>query len=509
MSDYSNALRGRDHDHDHDHDGDDHRHWRRHDDDDHGHGHGQAKKNAVTLTGTTLNFNRAGDYTIDTSNPNKVVIRYEGDQALKLTAAQFAAITNYNLANPNAELHIQASLLNGDTVTGPGYLNIKGLTFTEASASGSFEVSHNIDAALGSLLSTQGVEHVMSHLRVNGSERSAFMAVWDYLDDQYVAGGNYYNIPLNEAFVRLGVEYALYLNDGGHPLIDITAKFIADGPDADALPERDQSMHDNLLGNINTGSIESRNFPDALEAELIALVPPGYGDRPVYSGNADAVGGAGHDGARAFDYDRGWDRPDWTDRDYNAVIDPAASRDGPDPDTFDDEMYYGNGNPNDDWNVIRHEGAGVELGLKIKHRGGDEYPEASIDANGVAHYYVLPGTSPSHSGRAEWNFDFSATRLASGQDETFTYKVEIDTDPGPGESWLTVYSSDGIQTEDVTADIFQDSSNYAFYAAGIDIDPNAPGIQPYAFGPGEFNIRLTAFSGSEIILVNEVVVHVV
>jgi hypothetical protein len=499
MSGYNNRSRdSNNHDRDYERD-DDFRHWRRHDD--HDHGHGNNKKAAVTLTGTTLNLNRAGDYTIDTSQPNKVVIRYEGDQALKLTTAQFTAITNFNLANPNAELHIKAGLLNGDTVTGPGYLNIKGLSFTEASASGSFETSHNVDAALGSLLSTQGVEHVMSHLRVNGSERSAFMAVWDYLDDQYVAGGNYYNIPLNEAFVRLGVEYALYLNDGGTPLIDITAKFTADGADADTLPERNQSMHDNLLGNINTGSIQARDFPDALETELLALVPPGYGDRPWFSGEDHDVGGAAHDGARAFDYDRGWDRPDWTDRDYNALIDPAA-RDG-------SSMYYGTGNPVDDWNVIRHEGAGVELGLKIKHREGDEYPEASIDANGVAHYTVASGPQPGNPSRAEWNFDFSATRLASGQDETFTYKVEVDLDPGPGETWYTLFTSAAPGDSDVSADIFQNSGNYAFYAAGIDTDPGTPGIQPYAFGPAEFNIRITAYDGSDVVLVNEVVVHVI
>jgi hypothetical protein len=337
------------------------------------------------------------------------------------------------------------------------------------------------------------------------------MAVWDYLDDQYVAGANYYNLPLNETFTRLGIEYAEWLDEGHRPLSFVTAKYQADSPtDGNSLPDRVQSMHDNLLGNISTASIQDRNFPDALEAELIASVPPGYGDRPWYGGYDYQMGGERHDGARAFDYDRGWDRPDWTDRDYNALIDPAASRDSTsDADTIDDQMYYGAGNPNDDWNVIRHEGAGVELGLKIKHRGGDEYPEASIDANGVAHYTVSSGPQPGNPARAEWNFDFAATRLASGQDETFTYKLEIDLDPGPGETWYTVYSSAAPLDSYVDANTFQNSSNYGFYAAGIDTDPNTPGIQPYAFGPGEFNIRLSAYEGGDLILVNEVVVHVV
>src|SRR3712207_7191530 len=50
------------------------------------------------------------------------------------------------------------------------------------------------------------------------SRADTFKVLFDYLDDAYVAGNNYYNIPLNEAFVRLGVEYTEYLADGGEAL---------------------------------------------------------------------------------------------------------------------------------------------------------------------------------------------------------------------------------------------------------------------------------------------------
>ncbi len=60
---------------------------------------------------------------------------------------------------------------------------------------------------------------------------------WDNLDDNYTSSG-YYSTPVNELFVRLGVEYAEYLKEGGAPLFNVTAKFTADGGDVGANPDR-------------------------------------------------------------------------------------------------------------------------------------------------------------------------------------------------------------------------------------------------------------------------------
>ncbi|SSW89296.1 T1SS-143 domain-containing protein, partial [Rhodopseudomonas pentothenatexigens] len=90
-----------------------------------------------------------------------------------------------------------------------------------------------------------------------GDTAKAITAVWDYLDDVYTsAGPNQINV--NEAFVRLGVEYAAYVKAGGMPLVDVTAKFTADGADAGTLPDRLQSLHDNLLGNLQTAALDQR-----------------------------------------------------------------------------------------------------------------------------------------------------------------------------------------------------------------------------------------------------------
>ncbi|HEX8193226.1 MAG TPA: hypothetical protein VF552_10025 [Allosphingosinicella sp.] len=446
-----------------------------------------ASKATVKVAGNTLTFTQAGVYTIEYLPSGHVQIKLDGGKATVIKADEYAAVSNFAFAP-------------GATLNSP--LHVNGVTFTEAGPGGQFE-ANNISADLiGTLITQKGIAWVADNLVINGSQADTFKVLWDYLDDAYVAGQNYYNLPLNETFVRLGVAYAEYLEEGGQPLTFVTAKYTADNADAGFVPQREQSMHDNLLGNLEPLSINDKfGANPALKAELLALIPDEYEARARYSGDESARGGAAHDAARAFDYDKGWDRPDYIDRSTNAVIDPLA-RDG-------NAMYYGTGNPTDDWNVVRHEGAQVELGLKIKHRGGDEYPEFFVGPDGTASYLVLAGGSPSNPARAEWNFDFSATDYSPDQD--FTYTLEFDVDPGAGESWVTLYSSAApLDTDLGSGSTFQNSSNIAFYASQIDTDPATAGIQAYALGDGRFNVRLSAFDADSGALIarNEVEVIV-
>ena len=246
-------------------------------------------------------------------------------------------------------------------------------------------------------------------------------------------------------------------------------------------------MHDNLLGNISLVSIQGRNFGASLEQELLSLIPNEYETRAVYSGDQGARGGPAHDAVRAFDYDHGWSREDYLDLTTNGVVDALAT----DPASVGN-MYYGTGNPSDDWTIVRHEGAQVELALKVKHRGGDEYSE-TVGTDGSVRYNVVAGLAPSTSNRAEWNFDFSATDFSP--DSNFTYKLELDVDPTSAENWVTLYSSAAPLDSDLgSGSTFQNSTNIAFYAGQIDINPTMPGIQPYAFGDGTFDVRLSAFA---------------
>src|SRR5690606_25600563 len=82
----------------------------------------------------------------------------------------------------------------------------------------------------------------------------AIAQVWDYIDDNY----SYYDNLINEASAKLAVEYAKYLRAGGAPLLDVVAKYTADGADAGTNPDRVQSLHDNLLGNAGGGALADK-----------------------------------------------------------------------------------------------------------------------------------------------------------------------------------------------------------------------------------------------------------
>lgn len=444
-------------------------------------------KKTVSITGSTLNFTSAGTYTVEYLPSGQVKIKVDGGQSTVLSAAEWNSITSFTFA-PGAD------------IAGP--VRINGVGFTEAGPGGPFEISHNLNALIGEMLSTHGVAYTVDNLIINDSPADTLKVLWDYLDDAYVAGGNPFNLALNEQFVRLGVEYVDYIENGGTPFTFVTAKYTLDGGDADLLPERSQSMHDNFLGNLQNGALTTRfGSNPALKAELEGLIPDEYQTRPLFEGNDTQYGNANHDAVRTFDYNKGWDRPDYNEQSYTSLVDPLA-RDG-------NEMHYGDGNFIDDWNVIRHEGAGVEVAMKIKHRGGDEYVEWARDDDGTAHYYVLAGPSPTNAARAEWNFDFSATDFRAGDGNDFTYRLEFDIDPGAGVNMVTLFSSATHPLLQHGAS-WQESSNVAFYLAGIDNDPETDGIQPYALGPGTFNVKLSAFDadGGELVAANEVVVHV-
>jgi T1SS-143 domain-containing protein len=183
-----------------------------------------------------------------------------------------------------------------------------------AGAAGDLEptlaLSSTVDDALTDLLiHPDGVAGAIATVQAQtGSDlATAITVVWDFLDDNYTLspGGT---VVVNEAFVRLGVEYASYLKDGGQPLVGVVAKFTADSAtDPDSYPERLQTLHDNLLGNLNSSPLGSR-FSEPLLTELTDLIVGIDGallTRPVYSGNE----GTDESAVRAFDVANGYDSP--------------------------------------------------------------------------------------------------------------------------------------------------------------------------------------------------------
>ncbi|WP_353471242.1 hypothetical protein PVT71_07860 [Salipiger sp. H15] len=360
-------------------------------------------------------------------------------------------------------------------------LNLRGIDFVDADAEGA-ETTRNIDAFLQKALEQTDAGTLASLLTVDGSKEKAFLVIWEYLDDGYVGEGYY--APVNENFIRLGVEYASYLAEGGASLTDAIAKFTPDDGDANDTPERLQSVHDNLLGNLSLSAIESRFGAGTAEAiALIALVEevnPDLLERPYYSGNEGA--GAAHDAVRAFDYDQGYARSDYIETHFGAV-DARATEGG-----LGTEMIFGDGNSADGYAVTRHEGAGVELALKVKLRGVGDYDDSHVSyaEDGSATFTVEAG--PASTDRMAWNVDWAATVTEAGDDDSFEFRLLLDVDGSEAEQFVDLAAATG--NEYGTAPSLQNSWNYGFFDDALFDTTEAE---------GHYTVRLEAWDDGALI----------
>lgn len=162
-----------------------------------------------------------------------------------------------------------------------GITVLEGVTFTEAddAANFRFEPNQNHDALISSMLAQYGVEGTLQRLEVAGDPTGDFKLIWDYIDDNY----SYYNTTINKYAVDLGIEYAEYLQKGGTALTGVVAKYTPDGADAGTNPDRLQSMHDNILGNLDINSIIDKFF-DGNAGNGSPNTPPGY-----FTGGSNAI----------------------------------------------------------------------------------------------------------------------------------------------------------------------------------------------------------------------------
>ena len=123
-----------------------------------------------------------------------------------------------------------------------------------------------------------------------GTRADAIIAVFTYLNDFYTSGPTpvtyYYHVGHNTATIRLGIEYTRYLTeDGGAPLTNAMVKYAEDDQ---GNPIRQQSMHDNLLGNFTSDSLADRfGSPvtsTAIYGEISAAALTTLLDRPWIGG---------------------------------------------------------------------------------------------------------------------------------------------------------------------------------------------------------------------------------
>lgn len=170
------------------------------------------------------------------------------------------------------------------------------------------EESYNLDPALraainGLTTDPTNFDAVFADTKAAVGEVDAFVLLWDVLDLAY----SYGNSPVNASNILLGIEYAQYLIGGGVPLTGIVAKY-----DVNGLGEvtRNQSIHDNILGNFSAAYDESNRFTPEhrtlLNDRIDTLNLEFLHDREWFSGYVGQPSGSAETLAdvRSFDLDK-------------------------------------------------------------------------------------------------------------------------------------------------------------------------------------------------------------
>lgn len=218
----------------------------------------------------------------------------------------------------------------------------------------------------------------------------------------------------------------------------------------------------------------------------------------------------------------------------DAKLDPEATKAPVKP----NEMIAGSGIPADHFGLVHNTDVGVELGLKIHNRFDINHPNLPIvDANGYAdgELHFQATAAGATSTRASWNFDFSIATGLDGQStglSDFTFQLLIDVDKSTGTDFRVLEMSAGgvgsanthwtdmtnplhpiVIGDDagIANKVAQNSENFGFgfIRPFIDNDPGTPGVQPYTFGPGHFDIILNAYQGAHQAASNHMVVDVI
>ncbi len=189
------------------------------------------------------------------------------------------------------------------------------------------------------------------------------------------------------------------------------------------------------------------------------------------------------------------------------------------------ELWQGAGNSSVTFQRKRNLDAGVELALKAIYREGPNIRSTYVDEDGLVHIEVPAGSQtipPPRLDRAAWNFTYSynvALDPSNPDLNQYDGHLWIDFDPSKKTKYLKLKLSTGgpssptsvcpgpptadlngyqwksgttvvIGDDEGTQKVTQNSQNYAFYAAAIDTDRHIDGIQPYTFGPAQFDVVL-------------------
>lgn len=117
-----------------------------------------------------------------------------------------------------------------------------------------------------------------------GSIADTFKLLWSAGDNAYYDAFPGGSADVNGANIELGNIYAQYLLDGGEPLLDIVQTKVGGNPN---FEDRQQSLHDNLLGNLSDAAVNSRlnSTPPQLDEDNRDAAGLQFNDRPLNEGN--------------------------------------------------------------------------------------------------------------------------------------------------------------------------------------------------------------------------------
>ncbi|MFD1252843.1 hypothetical protein DEVEQU_01131 [Devosia equisanguinis] len=410
---------------------------------------------------------------------------------------------------------------------GDGVVNVTGVVIAEATLGQSINYATYIETIYNLGHNNQGGQTGID-VSVNGSEGDTIKALWDIWDDVYTSTENaYYNKNINTATLELALRYVEYLKDGGIPFSDFSAKVEAG---------RDQSLHDNLLGNFHVGTIQDR-WPTDEAAELIQRIKDeageGYVARGVFSGRSTDVGSDAHKVVLAFDYAMGWNRSD-----YSGPVNEFGKLDAS-AIYNNKEMWNGNGiDALSNFTISTNEEAGIELALRA--RGRDNANSVTYDSTDKQ-YDAAGGI---FGDKAKWNFDLSITSGLNGSPlsmKDFDIFLKVDIDPTEKNDFITLKLTDGPTIDgafesflltgsqtvgfsdnvgghhatelgsnnrplDIAGDkIAQNSQNFHFGWIKHLIDANHPN---WDFQDGQFEIELLAERNGDLVASTEITVIV-
>jgi VCBS repeat-containing protein len=359
---------------------------------------------------------------------------------------------------------------------------------TPAGAAGGLEPAVNYDGQIVSLLAAHpdNMPAVLAGIQAllpagsNGLV-NAIAVMWDYVDDHY----SYYDTVINEISGRLSAEYARYLVLGGQPLIGTVAKYAPDGGDGGTNPDRQQSLHDNLLGNLSLAGLNDKlrgppngsnpNPDESAYNQIIALLAS-YGLSDVV--NRPYFGGYEGDANLATAYDQ-----------THGLLPPATGGQLTASDVDDDA-------------VLTWSGTGTSV-----------YGAFAITAGGAWTYNLD-------------NFDPDTQALAAGMSAVETFTATVTDNHGATATQIVTVVVHGTNdapvavadvnsgTEDgalVTGTVAANDSDvdtgavlsYALAApvAGLTINPNGS----YSFDPGDAAYDHIALGATQVVTANYIV----